>query len=93
MHIIKEFKEYLRLNESPDEVKITEPYEKVIARYNDDEAYAFGVVDGKMYISKVRGTHTDLLPKEMNRELMKSKGASFTREIFDYQVEFGQKRN
>lgn len=53
-------KNFYPLLESPDEIFTEAPYRKRLTDYDDDGAYAFGILDGHMRHSQERGTHADI---------------------------------
>lgn len=76
------------IKESPDEVFGLDPeyqYYKKIAKFDNEDAFAFGIADGSMHISNVYGnSHSFLLPSKRMKELYIEKNTKFARLLFDY---------
>jgi hypothetical protein len=56
-----------KLFESPDSIQALDPkyhYMKTIASFDDDDAYPFGFINGKMIVGDAGKTHFDFLPPE-----------------------------
>jgi hypothetical protein len=72
-----------KLFESPDSIQALDPkyhYMKTIASFDDDDAYPFGFINGKMIVGDAGKTHFDFLPPEAlndvenNRSIFKYPG-------------------
>jgi len=72
---MKYLKKY-KLFETPDEIYALDPvydYYKSIAKWNDPDAFAFGILDGKMFLGNPAETHVEYtlrlkLRKEVNTD-------------------------
>jgi len=74
---------YPNLNESPDKIIGFEPYEHKIAGWDDKDAYAFGLLNDKMVVSKKGDSHGDIFDYEEMQRLKKLKNTQTFRGIWD----------
>jgi len=80
-----------RLCESPDAIHKYDGswgYHKLISKYNDSDAFAFGIIDNKMYIGNPAKSHGVLGDKDEKLNIMLKKNIDFDREVFKYPGRF-----